>query len=136
MKKFLFSVILLISACIITKYLILSKFGLILFILTIIDLLFRNGIKKSLTTIGDYFWESAYIQDLGWNVILQTPFNFLFCNFTENYYHFGKPGETISSVVGKNLQIGNTNKLLIGFSKLLDFGLGKNHCIVSIQNDL
>ena len=105
-----------------------------LFTLTIIDLLFRNGIKKSLTTIGDYFWETSYIQDLGWNVILQTPFNFLFCNWTKNYYHFGKPGETVSSVVGKNLQIGNTNILLIGFSKLLDFWLGKNHCINSIQD--
>lgn len=136
MKRFIFSILLLISACLITWFLILSKFGLMLFTLTIIDLLFRNGIKKSLTTIGDYFWETSYIQDLGWNVILQTPFNFLFCNWTKNYYHFGKPGETVSSVVGKNLQIGNTNILLIGFSKLLDFWLGKNHCIDSIQNDL
>lgn len=134
MKRFIFSILLLISACLITKFLILSKFGLMLFTLTIIDLLFRNGIKKSLTTIGDYFWETSYIQDLGWNVILQTPFNFLFCNWTKNYYHFGKPGETVSSVVGKNLQIGNTNILLIGFSKLLDFWLGKNHCINSIQD--
>lgn len=134
MKRFIFSILLLISACLITKFLILSKFGLMLFALTIIDLLFRNGIKKSLTTIGDYFWETAYIQDLSWNVILQTPFNFLFCNWTKNYYHFGKPGETVSSVVGKNLQIDNTNILLIGFSKLLDFWLGKNHCINSIQD--
>lgn len=135
MKKFLFSILLLISASIITKYLILSKFGLILFILTIIDLLFRNGFKKSLTTISYYFWESAYIQDLGWNVVLQTPFNFLFCNWTKNYYHFGKPGETVSSAVGKNLQINNTNKLLIGFSKILDLFLGKNHCLQSVQTN-
>ena len=133
MKKFLFSIILLILACIITKYLILSKFGVVIFIITVIDLLFKGGVKKAFQNIGDYFWESAYIQDLGWNVILQTPFNILFCSFTKNSYSFGVPGESVSSAVGKNIQIKNTNKLLIGFSKLLDFSLGKNHCVQSIQ---
>lgn len=133
MKKFLTSIILITSSCIITKYLILSKVGLLLLVVTIIDLLFKEGIKGAFKNLGDYFWDSSYIQDLGWNVVLQTPFNILFCSFTKNYYHFGKSGECVSSAVGKNLQIGNKNKLLIGFSKLLDFGLGKNHCIKSIQ---
>jgi len=136
MKRFIFSVLLLIAACFITKVLILSKIGLVLLIVSLIHLLFLRGIKKSLLAISDYFWASAYVQDLAWNIILQVPFNLLFCTFTTNYYLFGKAGETISSCVGKNIRLGNTNKLLIGFCKFLDFSLGKNHCLDSIQDDI
>lgn len=136
MKRFIFSCLLLIASIVITKYLILSNFYLIVILVTIIHLLFSNGLKKSLQNIGDHFWEFAYIQDLLWNVFLQVPLNLLFCSFTKNYYLYGVPGETISSATGKNLLMGNTNVLVHLFAKVLDFALGKNHCINSIQNNL
>lgn len=135
MKRFLFSISLLIASIAITRYLIISKFFIFLFVATIIHLAFLGGLKKALQNIGDYFWECAYIQDLGWNIFLQVPMNLLFCSFSKNYYLYGVPGETISSATGKNLLCGNRNIFLIGFSKFLDFFLGKNHCIDSIQNE-
>lgn len=134
MKRFIVSCLLLLASTIITRYLILSDFFIVMVVITIVHLLFLGGIKKAAQNIADYIWEAAYIQDLLWNVLLQVPLNILFCSFTDKYYLYGVPGETISSATGKNILMGNTNILIHLFAKILDFSLGKNHCINSIQD--
>ena len=83
MKRFIVSCLLLLASTIITRYLILSDFFIVMVVITIVHLLFLGGIKKAAQNIADYIWEAAYIQDLLWNVLLQVPLNILFCSFTD-----------------------------------------------------
>jgi len=73
------------------------------------------------------------IDELG-NTVCGPLFNRTLINFSKGY-HFGQPGETISSAIGKNLQMGTltyTGRLL---NKLLD-KIEKNHSIISIDNQV
>ena len=81
-------------------------------------------------TSSKYYFENALQVDVLGNVMCQFVFNWIFIK--PNGYKFGKRGETISSVLGKNLRDGSLTKLGYGVAMSLNF-FQPNHCILSIM---
>ena len=78
---------------------------------------------------SNYFFECALAVDVLGNVMGQHIWNFIF--ITKDGYQFGKRGESMSSVFGKN-QITLTTIYLGKFMvKVLDL-FQKDHCLISI----
>ncbi len=76
------------------------------------------------TAIDIDIWSNREFRAL-WNKILRTDIG----------YQFGVPGETISSALGKNQEGGTLKKggrILVWILNLIQ----KDHCLISIQNNL
>ncbi|GAA0871810.1 hypothetical protein GCM10009117_09560 [Gangjinia marincola] len=99
--------------------------GVLLFLISIVllvttgplGLIYGLGYKlftKFMTGIGDFCLEIAISVDQLGNVLMQHLLNHLW--ITSKGYKFGNRDETISSVIGKNLQ----TDTLTSFGKLMD----------------
>lgn len=92
----------------------------------VIKLLLKKDTKK----LKIWFYSTARHIDLFGNVIAADLFNDVLIK--KSGYRFGKRGETISSVLGKNIKthtLTRAGKLLV---KILDF-IETDHCINSIN---
>lgn len=76
-----------------------------------------------------YFFTASYNFDVYGNVELKTLFNATL--ITSLGYEFGRVGETISSVLGKNMLMGTLSIVGQILAYTLDW-LDDNHCINSI----
>ncbi len=89
-------------------------------------MLFVNDSRKRNSGIRSLFYALALAVDVAGNVICADLFNL--CLIRHGGYGFGRVGETVSSVLGKNL----IKNKLTGVGKrlvlLLDF-FDKNHCL-------
>lgn len=93
---------------------------ILIFVMTIVNF-FEVKNKKG------YFRSTALNLDIWGNVEFRTFWNnHLIKNKTNDY--FGKQGETISSVLGKNIKANNLSKT----GKILVFILTKKHCLNAI----
>lgn len=113
------------------------------FIYSVIKLSLGVKFKTLLKRVDDLFSQvSIAVDELG-NVFMREPFNDLLlknttqktdlgADITIYYYPFGKVGETISSVLGKNKQTGTLKFLGKALCWLLD-KIQKNHVEISIQ---
>lgn len=114
---------------------ILFIIAIILFIpLHIINLLCvlwdKRKHYKFLSTINGYFKDEALSIDIYGNRAMRTMWNLLLIK--PDGYQFGRQGETISSVLGRNELRGKLKllgKFLVWILNLID----KNHCIKSIK---
>ncbi len=96
---------------------------ILLFLLTIINYIF----------VGTKFISTAKHLDIFGNMEFEYLFNKML--IYPQGYKFGKKGETISSVLGKNELIGaltKKGKVLVWLLNKIE----KNHCINSINNNL
>ena len=87
----------------------------------------RDNTYKELSTS---FYESALAIDIACNTVFSSLFND-WC-LKKNSYPFGKRGESVSSVLGKNLVLGTLTKFGLGVSGLLDL-IDVNHCYKNIE---
>ena len=76
-----------------------------------------------------YFFECAIAVDVLGNILGQHLWNFAF--IANQGYQFGKRGETMSSVLGKNQRDNTLITLGKSIAKILD-KFQKNHCLISI----
>ena len=79
---------------------------------------------------SNYFFECALAIDVLGNALGQHIWNFIF--ITKDGYQFGKRGEPMSSVLGKNQRDGTLVYLGIIVVEILNF-LEKDHCLKSIM---
>lgn len=80
-------------------------------------------------TTSKYYFEVALQVDVLGNVMCQFLFNYLF--ITKEGYKFGKRGETISSVLGKNQR--DETLIFLGLKLVATLDLFElNHCKISI----
>lgn len=121
------------------KYLVLLIIAILLLvtlgpfgIVTSLVLLFIKDSRERYTKITDYFFALAYCIDILGNVTCGDLFNITLIK--HGGYRFGKRGETISSVLGKNIQTNSLTKTGIYLSRILD-KIDPNHCIKSIQQE-
>ena len=78
---------------------------------------------------SNYFFECALAVDVLGNVMGQHIWNFIF--ISKDGYQFGKRGEAMSSVLGKNQRNGTLiylGKIIVEILNLLQ----KDHCLISI----
>ncbi|VAV85076.1 hypothetical protein MNBD_BACTEROID02-795 [hydrothermal vent metagenome] len=115
--------------------------GLILLILSILLIIITGPIgilygmfysfyKKFISGIGTYFLEMAISIDQLGNVVMQHLLNLILLR--KNAYKFGNPDETISSVIGKNLEKCTLTPFGKIISKTLD-AIDPNHSLNSID---
>ena len=62
-------------------------------------------------------------------------FNVILIKNTQSLYRFGKNGDTISKVIGLNLQQGNLTMVGKGVNKVLNI-FEKDHSIKAVTNNL
>ena len=110
-----------------------------LFLITITLFAFIAPIGFAYTIVRNIFKSYTYlfficigIDKLG-NTIMATLFNSILIK--QNGYQFGNVNETISSVIGKNLEAGTLTFLGKSLNALLNF-IQKNHSINSIENTI
>jgi hypothetical protein len=89
-------------------------------------------IFKSAST--NYFRDIALCIDILGNVSCRYLFNLTLIKIDNTPNRFGKVGETISSVLGKNQLDDNLTDTGLVLVNILDF-LEKDHCLISINND-
>jgi len=106
---------------------IIGSFG---FLAGCVYLFFSVGTGR-IDRVGDYFLQVAIIFDICGNVICQNTFNGILIK-NNSQALFGHPGETISSVLGKNERDGTLTKLGRFFANLLN-RIQKDHCKNSIN---
>jgi hypothetical protein len=104
--------------------------GFLLFILAYILFLPLTIVNWFLVDKKGYFRQSAINLDKYANMEFKTLFNKTL--IVELGYKFGQENETISSVLGKNLQQGSLTKIGIIIVWILD-KIDKNHVIKSIN---
>ena len=81
----------------------------------------------------DYNKQLALVKDQYGNVLLRYPLNKWFIK--PDGYKFGRRKETLSSVFGKNEQMG-TERFLGRITRILLNLAEKNHCLKSIDNNV
>lgn len=92
-------------------------------IIVVIEKIIRGKASDS------YFFECAYAVDILGNVLGQHIWNFI---FIKKYgYQFGRRGETMSSVLGKNQRDNTLTEIGTILVFILDL-FQKNHCLISI----
>lgn len=107
--------------------------GFILFIIAYILLLPLTLINFFIVRKKGYFRDTALSIDVFANREFRATWNkFL---IKHNGYKFGKNGETISSVLGKNQLKGTLTKTGYVLVRMLD-KIEDNHCIKSIDNNI
>lgn len=79
-----------------------------------------------------YFYWIAYAIDQLGNVVCQYLFNW--CLISKAGYKFGLPDETVSSVLGKNYQLGTLTFAGRCLERFLHF-LDENHSVDAIEED-
>lgn len=79
----------------------------------------------------DYFRNLALSVDQFGNVAMSPLFNLILIK--EGGYKFGNPDETISSVIGKNEEVGKLNFISRGIAWILN-KLDRGHTVNSIDN--
>ena len=77
-----------------------------------------------------YFFNCAFVVDILGNIMGQHIWNYVFIK--PNGVQFGKLGETISSVLGKNQRGETLKKMGKMIVNILD-KFEKNHCLISIM---
>ena len=111
--------------------------NLLLFIVSILLILLFTTVSIIIGTYlfvtgkisSKYYFENAIQVDVLGNVMCQFILNWIFIK--PNGYKFGKRGETISSVLGKNLR--NTTLTATGNIMVIILNYFQpNHCILSI----
>ena len=80
--------------------------------------LLQQGFIKGLRGIGEFSMQLAIAIDQLGNVLMQHLFNAIW--ITEGGYAFGNRDETISSVLGKNKQLGTLTGFGLAIDRLLD----------------
>jgi hypothetical protein len=111
--------------------------GILLFTIAILLFLPLTGINLTLVmvksprwkTLDGYFHQTAIDIDRFGNRNFRTLLNDTLIQ--DSLFRFGDPRETISSVLGKNQQIGTLTTTGMILAKLLDW-LDPNHCQKSI----
>lgn len=87
-------------------------------------------------TYYKYFYRIALACDELGNTICSRPFNdILIYKDNKDSYHFGLDGETVSSVIGKNVERGTLRWPGKALNWLLD-KIQKNHSVLSVNNNL
>lgn len=99
--------------------------------ITFIIMIFIKDSRERYRKINKYSYALAYCVDLLGNVLVSPLFNLILIK--HNGYLFGFPGETISSVLGKNIKLEMLTKTGKKLVRLLDY-FEKNHCLISIQD--
>lgn len=111
-------------------YLVATLLYIPLSILNIIVVLIRNTRKRGFfNVINQYLHEEARRIDVFANESFRTLWNTTL--ITKDGYLFGKKGETISSVLGRNIQKNTLTKI----GSILVIILSKSHCIDAIHQD-
>lgn len=118
-------------------YLVSQILGLILFPIGILygilrsfwQVRWKNGIKR----VSDKFLHLAKSFDKYGNVVCKELFNDMLITKNSKHY-FGRIEETISMVIGYNLQEGTLSKTGRILNSILDF-IDKNHSIKAIELD-
>ena len=101
----------------------------VVFLYVVIKTLFRERPR----TLKVWFWRTARAIDVFANVNAAELFNDIFIK--RKGYKFGHPGETISSVLGKNQYDKTLTKLGNALRYMLDI-MRPNHCLDSIKEDI
>jgi 8-oxo-dGTP diphosphatase len=81
-----------------------------------------------------YYYHTAIGFDESGNTVASRLFNDILI-YKDKGYHFGMPGETISSALGKNVERGTLRPLGNLLNALLN-KIQKNHSILSINNNI
>ncbi|RNL80797.1 hypothetical protein ED312_18810 [Sinomicrobium pectinilyticum] len=92
--------------------------------------LFHTAIRNSLRGIGEYALKMAISIDQLGNVVMQHILNLLIIK--KGGYKFGNRDETISSAIGKNIQLGTLSGFGRLIDKILDF-IDPDHSLNSID---
>lgn len=115
--------------------LIISLILLLIFwpiaLVTCIVMLFIKDSRERYKQFDKYCYALAYGIDILGNILCSQLFNVILIK--HGGITFGFPGETISSVLGKNLKLNTltgAGKLLVKFLDMFE----ENHCIISIQD--
>ena len=116
------------------RNLLLLLVGIILFLIAYI--LYIPLLLTNFTLVGgwDYFRSSALDLDIYACREFRTLWNRILINKIETAYLFGRKGESISSCLGKNQQLGTlsrTGRLLVSILNFIE----KNHCLISIMTE-
>ena len=126
MKKIIISIILFFVALIIFS--LVFPFGLIYQLITLIK-------KRNLNIyLSDYFFKLAQCIDQLGNVAYRGLFNDILLTKISKAA-FGDNQETISSVIGKNLEANTLSKTGIWLNKILNL-IQPNHSIISIEENV
>ena len=104
--------------------------GLILFFIAYVLFLPMTFINFLTVRKKGYFKNTAINIDIFANREFRASWNKHLITF--GGYKFGKPGETISSALGKNKKQGTLSKKGVILCNILDF-FDKDHCIKSIN---
>lgn len=96
-----------------------------------------SAINKGKTELNNWMWDMNKSIDMNGNTLGKYFWNDLFLNKNVKTYSFGKPKETMSSVVGKNDKFYLNS--LIGFGLFLRDRLNeieKDHTSLAIDNNV
>lgn len=92
----------------------------------------RAMIHNNTRELKVWFYSTARTIDIFGNVVAADLFNDTLIK--RDGYRFGRRGETISSVIGKNYQSGTLTRIGSGLRKTLDF-IDEDHSTKSILTD-
>lgn len=93
---------------------------------------FKNKHKK--LYVADYFFKMAQCIDQLGNVVNRAIFNDVLLT-KESTNSFGDNQETISSVIGKNLEDNTLSKVGLLLNKILNY-IEPNHALISIEENI
>ena len=97
----------------------------------IVEAFWNRGFKKGVSRIDELFLNMALAIDVFGNTSSRELFNDVLIK--EHGYKFGRPGETISSVLGKNYRDRTLTKAGMVLRNILHF-IDPNHSINSIED--
>jgi len=126
MSKLLTSILLFFIAILI--FIVVLPFGVLYQIIKIFSTKERNGY------FSDYFFKIAQCIDQLGNVVNRQLFNDVLITPTSKNA-FGNNQETISSVIGKNLEDNTLSKTGIWLNKILNL-IQPNHSVISIEDNV
>lgn len=93
--------------------------------------LYKRQIGSGAAAIDNKLFTMAVMKDQTGNIVCAELFNLLLIK-KESIYKFGEKDETISSVLGKNLQVNTLSSTGLWLADILD-SIQPNHCIKSIN---
>jgi len=101
----------------------------------IIWLISHNEENLGIKYFSRIFRNIALSIDILGNFCCAIMFNVILIKNTQSLYRFGKNGDTISKVIGLNLQQGNLTMVGKGVNKVLNI-FEKDHSIKAVTNNL
>ena len=127
---------LLINICLAIIAIVLGSIIIPLGILfAIIWLIIHKGENLGMKYFSRIFRNIAISIDILGNFCCAIMFNVILIKNTQSLYRFGKNGDTISKVIGLNLQQGNLTMVGKGVNKVLNI-FEKDHSIKAVTNNL